>query len=115
MTIYDTEITPEDEAIRNSSGEKITTVRRENHKFIVEGDAEKCSDKLGIDFTSFERAAERFKRGQYHKYRIYDVTDENRSLIRDCDRDVIKKWDDFVTPIRERYGIPVRHLGEGKK
>ena len=38
MTIYDTEITPEDEAIRNSSGEKITTVRRENHKFIVEGE-----------------------------------------------------------------------------
>lgn len=95
--------------------EKIYRVYSPNGKFIVEGDAEKCSDKLGIDMMSFERAAKRFKQGQYHKYRIYDVTDENRTLIRECDRDVIKKWDDFVTPIRERYGIPVRHLGEGKK
>ena len=95
--------------------EKIYRVYSPNGKFIVEGDVEKCADKLGIDFTSFERAAERFKSGRYQKYRIYDVTDENRSGIRECDRDVIKKWDDFVTPIRERYGIPVRHLGEGKK
>ena len=95
--------------------EKIYRVYSPNGKFIVEGDTEKCADKLGVDFTSFERATKRFKQGQYHKYRIYDVTDENRSLIRDCDRDVIKKWDDFVTPIRERYGIPVRHLGEEKK
>ena len=38
ITVYDAEITPEDEAIRNTIGEKTTTVRRENRKFIVEGE-----------------------------------------------------------------------------
>ena len=38
ITVYETEITPEDEAIRNASGEKITTVRREGGKYLVEGE-----------------------------------------------------------------------------
>ena len=38
LTVYEAEITPEDEAIRSLSGEKITTVRRENNKYIVEGE-----------------------------------------------------------------------------
>ena len=38
ITVYETEITPEDEAIRGASGEKTTTVKRENGKYIVEGE-----------------------------------------------------------------------------
>ncbi len=38
LTVYETEITPEDEAIRNTTGEKITTVRKEGRKYIVEGE-----------------------------------------------------------------------------
>lgn len=38
MTVYETEITPEDEALRNASGEKTTTVRKEGNKYIVEGE-----------------------------------------------------------------------------
>ncbi|MBE6644346.1 MAG: GTPase ObgE [Ruminococcaceae bacterium] len=38
MTVYESEITAEDEAIRNASGEKTTVVRRENKKYIVEGE-----------------------------------------------------------------------------
>ena len=38
ITVYETEFTPEDEALRNTSGDKTTTVRRENNKFIVEGE-----------------------------------------------------------------------------
>ena len=36
LTVYESEITPEDEAVR-SAGEKVTEVRRENGKYIVEG------------------------------------------------------------------------------
>ena len=38
MTVYESEITAEDEALRNTSGEKTTVVRRENEKYIVEGE-----------------------------------------------------------------------------
>jgi hypothetical protein len=65
---------------------------------------------------SFERAAHKFRNGRYKKYRIYDVTDEyDEEFRRKTDADVIKAWDDFVTPLRKRFGIPVRHLGEEKK
>ncbi len=37
MTVYETEITPEDEALRTASGDMETTVRREGSKFVVEG------------------------------------------------------------------------------
>ena len=38
LTVYETEITPEDEAIRNATGDKVTTVRKEGRKYIVEGE-----------------------------------------------------------------------------
>ena len=38
MTVYETEITPEDEALKSSVGERATTVRREGRKFFVEGE-----------------------------------------------------------------------------
>ena len=38
LTVYETEITPEDEATRNTAGAKVTTVRREGNKYIVEGE-----------------------------------------------------------------------------
>ena len=53
ITVYESEITPEDEAIRNLSGEKITTVRWENEKFIVEG--EWLFNFMGqINFSDYE-------------------------------------------------------------
>ncbi len=38
ITVYETEITPEDEAIDNSAGAKETTVKKQNDKYIVEGE-----------------------------------------------------------------------------
>ncbi len=37
MTVYETEITPEEEALRSASGDIETIVRREGNKFVVEG------------------------------------------------------------------------------
>ena len=53
ITVYESEMTPEDEALRNLSGEKITTVRREGSKFIVEG--EWLFNFMGqINFSDYE-------------------------------------------------------------
>ena len=53
ITIYETEITPEDEALRNTSGEKNTIIRRENEKYIVEG--EWLFNFMGqINFSDYE-------------------------------------------------------------
>ena len=38
LTVYETEYSPEDEAIDNSAGAKETYVRRENEKYVVEGE-----------------------------------------------------------------------------
>lgn len=53
LTVYETEITPEDEALKNTSGEKTTIVRRENGKYIVEG--EWLFNFMGqINFSDYE-------------------------------------------------------------
>ncbi len=84
-----------------------------NGKFIVEGTVSDCAEKLGMTKDRFRRVAYEFRRGKYSKFNIYDVTDEYKQ----CGNlsyyaAAVKKWDDFVTPIREYYGIPVRHLEE---
>ena len=38
LTVYDAEYSPEEEALSKSTGVKETTVRRENDKYIVEGE-----------------------------------------------------------------------------
>ena len=53
ITIYETEYSPEDEAIESSAGAKETFVRRENDKFIVEG--EWLYNFMGqINFSDYE-------------------------------------------------------------
>ena len=78
-----------------------------NGKFIVEGTDIECAKKLGIAVRSFNDAARRYKEGRYHKYYIYDVSDEPENVDQKSERELIKAWDDFVTPIRERFGVPV--------
>ncbi len=38
LTVYETEIVPEDEAVENAVGSRETIVRRENEKYVVEGE-----------------------------------------------------------------------------
>lgn len=53
LTVYDSEITEEDEAVRNISGNIETTVRREGGKFVVEG--EWLFNFMGqINFSDYE-------------------------------------------------------------
>ena len=53
LTVYESEITPEDEAARTAGGDKTTTVRREGRKYIVEG--EWLFNFMGqINFSDYE-------------------------------------------------------------
>lgn len=81
---------------------------------IVEGTAEECAKAVNMRVGSFRSNAYLSEQGMYKKYKIvaYTVSDPK---IQSEYAEAIKAWDDFVTPIRERYGIPVRHLEEGKK
>ena len=38
ITVYEPEISPEDEAVRNVSGDKTTTVKKQDKKYVVEGE-----------------------------------------------------------------------------
>lgn len=88
-----------------------------NGKFIVEGTVAVCAHKLGITTERFRRVANDFQKGQYKRFNIYDVTDEydEEELQRKTNADVIKAWDDIVTPLRKRFGVPVRHLEDCAK
>lgn len=76
---------------------------------IVDGTAEECAKALNMQVGSFRSNAYLSEQGMYKKYKIVacDVSDPK---IKSEYAEAIKKWDDFVTPIREHYGIPVRHL-----
>ena len=53
VTVYDTELTPEDEAVKNTSGVRETVVRRDGDKYFVEG--EWLYNFMGqINFSDFE-------------------------------------------------------------
>lgn len=80
---------------------------------IVEGTAEECAKAVNMQVGSFRQNSYLSEQGMYKKYRIVVVPDE--TVPQAGYMEAVKAWDDFVTPIRQRYGIPVRHLGEGKK
>ena len=80
---------------------------------IVEGTSRDCAKRLGMSQNTFHATATHSRSGNYKKYRFEVVPDE--PVLQTSDMEAIQKWDAFVTPIRERFGIPVRHLGERKK
>ena len=80
---------------------------------IVEGTPAECGAALGMKTCSFYSAIANSRIGYYKKFRFEDVSDKPTRL--DEYKAAVAAWDEFVTPIRERFGIPVRHLGERKK
>ena len=80
---------------------------------IVEGTPAECGTALGMKTCSVYSAIANSRIGYYKKFRFEEVSDKPTRL--DEYMAAVAAWDDFVTPIRKRFGIPVRHLGEGKK
>lgn len=78
---------------------------------LAEGTARQCAEALRAPSDTIRAIA---RRKSSYKY----VVEQQEQEETNCDLGLVsaaKKWDAFCEPIRKRYGIPVRHLGEGKK
>lgn len=78
-------------------------------ELLVSGGAEECAAFIGISKSWFREAAKEGLNLGQGKYQV-EVTNKERPKRKDeskLTKEAIQKWDDFVTPIRERYGIPV--------
>jgi GTP-binding protein len=91
ITVYETEITPEDEAVRGT-GERITEIRREGGKFIVEGEwlfnfmgQINFSDYESLNF--FQRVLQ--KNGVIDKLRLAGVAEGDTVSIYDFEFDFV--------------------------
>lgn len=84
----------------------------QSHKLIVSGTAQECGEILGLSGKTIVAYARACRSGEPCKYKV--ITSEP-PVLSGSDAAAIKAWDDFCEPIRKKYGIPVRHLGEGKK
>jgi hypothetical protein len=81
---------------------------------LAEGTARQCAEVLRAPSDTI-RAIARGK-GSY-KYLVEEQEKESdtKSLSDSGLIAAALRWDAFCEPIRKKYGIPVRHLGEGKK
>lgn len=83
---------------------------------LAEGTARYCSEVLHVGGDTIRAIA----KGKYNSQRF--LVEEQKQDLPDEEfegdtslKDAAMRWDAFCEPIRKKYGIPVRHLGEGKK
>lgn len=84
---------------------------------VVEGDLQECADAVGYSKSYVKDIVYRDDRGiaggkyTVEKFCVDDELSKNGKGY----ADIIKKWDDLVTPIREAYGIPVYRAKGGTR
>ena len=81
--------------------------------FVFEGTPKECAEFIGVSnsyLCNYIRDGRKYISGG--KYRVIPVDKEwKKDLQRSGDNlQAIQAWDAFVTPLREKYGIPV-HRG----
>ena len=76
-------------------------------QLIAKGNSHQCAEALEITQHRFLQYAN-LPEEKLKKWRIKRTYEPEGTLPKtwDCQQ-MIKKWDDFVTPIRERFGVPV--------
>lgn len=67
---------------------------------VCPGDARECCKFLGMSDAQFRRCVEAERLLSRMTYRIAET-----SWV---DKAAAKRWDDFVAPIRERYGVKLK-------
>ena len=87
----------------------LKTYEAYNHfgELIVSGTASKCAECLGMNDHHFRNVANLAEAGGYKKYRIVNTTPKVETAPYSGSKELAKMWDDFMDPIRKRYGIPV--------
>lgn len=81
---------------------------------VFAGTANECGEFVRIGVGTIRAAAEIENRVLLGKYTVVDVSNEVKNT--DCDTQSTspaQQWDEFITPIREKFGIPV-YRGEAK-
>ena len=77
-------------------------------RILCQGTATDCCEYLKICKSVFYDKAESGKKENYRgKYRIMLVEAPTDKEIDNEYERLCKQWDDFVAPIREKYGVPV--------
>ena len=71
---------------------------------LAKGTAEECAEAIGYTLTSFRSAI-----SPTYENPKYVIQPEPREREKETRADLmaaVKAWDEFVTPIREYYGVP---------
>lgn len=82
-------------------------------EFLFEGTAEECAAFCGLSLSWFKEMANDIGvccRGRYRVMEIYGAGDAQQEKQVSSDSSMAaaaRRWDEFVTPIREYYGIQV--------
>ena len=77
----------------------------EDGRILLQGTATDCCEYLKICKSAFYEKVENCQKENYRgKYRVILV--DEQEIINERER-LCKQWDDLVTPIREKYGVPV--------
>lgn len=82
-------------------------------EFLFEGTAEECAKFCGLSLSWFKEVTNDIGvccRGRYRVMEVYGTEDAKQEKQVSSDSSMAaaaRRWDEFVTPIRERYGIPV--------
>ena len=74
---------------------------------IASGTATQCAERLGMKASYFKDIANLAEAGAYNKYRIVNTTPDVETSSYGEIKAAAQKWDDFMDPIRKRFGIPV--------
>ena len=93
-------------------------VKSKNTGMVFEGTTEECAKFVGLTPEWFKQSAMEFGRcGRGGRYEIEEIYGQpEHSNVSSSELQAIRKWDEFVTPIREKYGIPVYRPGkEGRR
>lgn len=83
-------------------------------ELLAEGTARYCSEVLHVNADAIRAVA----KGTWSS-RLFVVKEQKQDEADEVGSTTLmaaaKNWDAFCEPLRKKYGIPVRHLGEGKK
>ena len=75
----------------------------ETGELVAEGTSKACGEAIGAGEDAIRQAWQRTLNGVYKGYLIEGV----RQVRANSDDEAIKNWNDFVEPLRKKYGIPV--------
>ena len=75
---------------------------------LFEGTAMECCEEIGICRSYFDNIVSRSQKEDFvGRYRILVIEPPTEKELNDERKRMCKRWDEIVTPIREKYGVPV--------